>query len=307
MGWECPENGLFECIDFKHYFENPDEKAFLIRVSDEIAGFVLLDKMHLLEPVDWSMGEFFILAKFQGEGIASIVVKEIFKEHPGKWSIAVMPENIKAVKFWRKIICEASHGDYREVFKTKDELRNAENPDPYAMNVFTFDINVRVSNAKDNICIRLSQASDIQRMVEMSYQKRLSYQKAQPQFWKYAGDIAELSQAKWFEELLDSNNYIMLTAACHQKIIGFIIGKLMPAPEVYNPGGLTLMIDDFCVADESAWHSIGSKLVQEIKEIAKKKGAAQVLVVCGVHDEPKCRFLQKMGLTVASEWYVGSI
>ena len=27
-----------------------------------------------------------------------------------------------------------------------------------------------------------------------------------------------------------------------EEVIGFIIGKLMPAPEVYNPGGLTLMI-----------------------------------------------------------------
>lgn len=25
MGWSCPENGIFECIDFKHYFENPKE------------------------------------------------------------------------------------------------------------------------------------------------------------------------------------------------------------------------------------------------------------------------------------------
>lgn len=307
MGWECPESGLFECIDFKHYFENSDEKAFLIKVSYEIAGFVLLDKMHLLEPVDWNMGEFFVLAKFQGKGIASIVAREIFKEHPGKWSIAVMPENIKAVKFWRKIISEASYGDYTEVFKTEDELRNAENPNPYAMNVFTFDTNNKANNAKDDICIRFSQASDIQSIVEMSYQKRLSYEKAQSKFWKYAGDIAELSQAKWFEELLGSNDHIMLTATCHQKIVGFIIGKLMPAPEVYNPGGLTLMIDDFCVADEAEWHSIGSKLVQKIKAIAKLRGAAQVLIVCGSHDGPKCHFLKKMGLTVASEWYVGSI
>ena len=275
MGWECPESGLFECIDFKHYFENSDEKAFLIKVSDEIAGFVLLDTMHLLEPVDWNMGEFFVLAKFQGKGLASIVVKEIFKEHPGKWS--------------------------------EDELRYAENPDPYAMNVFTFDINHQVNSAKDDISICLAQIVDISSMVEMSHQKRRLYEKAQPQFWKYAGDIAELSQAKWFEELLANDNYIMLTAKNNQKIVGFIIGKLMPAPEVYNPGGQTLMIDDFCVADESEWHSIGSKLVQEIKAIAKKKGAAQVLVVCGAHDGPKCRFLKNMGLTVASEWSVGSI
>jgi len=50
MGWECPENGLFECIDFKDYFENPNKKAFLIRVNDEIAGFCLLDKT----PLSWS-------------------------------------------------------------------------------------------------------------------------------------------------------------------------------------------------------------------------------------------------------------
>jgi hypothetical protein len=36
MGWECPEDGLFECIDFKRYFENHDRKAFLIRVDHEI-------------------------------------------------------------------------------------------------------------------------------------------------------------------------------------------------------------------------------------------------------------------------------
>jgi predicted acetyltransferase/RimJ/RimL family protein N-acetyltransferase len=110
MGWECPESGLFECIDFKHYFENSDEKAFLIRIANEIAGFVLLDKMHVIEPVDWNMGEFFVLAKFQGKGVASTVARKIFKEYPGKWSIAVMPENIKALKCWRKIISEASHG-----------------------------------------------------------------------------------------------------------------------------------------------------------------------------------------------------
>ena len=162
-------------------------------------------------------------------------------------------------------------------------------------------------NNLNDMSIRLSQAGDIQSIVEMSYQKRLSYEKAQLQFWKYVGDAAELSQAKWFEELLDHDDHIMLTAESNQKIVGFIIGKSMPAPEVYNPGGLTLMIDDFCVADESEWHSIGSKLIQGIKTIAKTKGVAQILVVCGAHDESKRRFLKRMGLTVASEWYVGSI
>ena len=64
----------------------------------------------------------------------------LFKEHSGKWTVAVMPENIKTVKFWRKTITDVSKGEYVEVFKTEDGLRTTENPDPYAMNVFSFKI-----------------------------------------------------------------------------------------------------------------------------------------------------------------------
>lgn len=146
MGWACPENGLFECIDFKHYLENKNEKAYLIRVNEELAGFVLLDKMQLIQPVDqtpvdWNMGEFFVLAKFQGKGVAKSIALQVFHAHPGKWSVAVMPENIKAVKFWRNIISEVTKGQYSEVFKTEEELKTKENPDPYAMIVFSFDVN----------------------------------------------------------------------------------------------------------------------------------------------------------------------
>ncbi|MDF2964946.1 MAG: hypothetical protein K0Q51_334 [Rickettsiaceae bacterium] len=139
MVWECPEDGMFECIDFKHYFESIEKKAFLVRVGSELAGFVLLDKETLIDKVDWNMGEFFILAKFQGKGIASQVAQEIFKAHPGNWSVAVMPENIKAVRFWRKIIGEVSKGSYTEVFKTAEELKTSENPDPYSMIIFYFE------------------------------------------------------------------------------------------------------------------------------------------------------------------------
>lgn len=142
MGWECPEDGLFECIDFKHYFETPGEKAFMVRVGTEIAGFVLLDKISLLDPVDWNMGEFFILAKFQGKGIARAVARQIFKQHPGRWTVSVMPENIKAVKFWRKMIHEVATGQISEVFKTAKELETPENPDPYAMIIFSFNAEI---------------------------------------------------------------------------------------------------------------------------------------------------------------------
>ncbi|NBO24418.1 MAG: GNAT family N-acetyltransferase, partial [Chlamydiae bacterium] len=116
------------------------------------------------------------------------------------------------------------------------------------------------------------------------------------------------TQRQWFKELLEDKNYVMFTAESDAKeILGFVIGKLMPAPEVYNPGGLTLMIDDFCVNCENLWQSVGTRLIATVKAAAKDKGATQTLVVCGAHDHPKRKFLSEQNLQVASEWFVGGI
>lgn len=158
------------------------------------------------------------------------------------------------------------------------------------------------------ITIRSSTHFDIKALVLLSKAKRLYYEKAQPQFWKYAGSKAEKIQADWFEELLSNKDYVMLTAEdLNHEILGFIIGKLVPAPEVYNPSGLTLMIDDFCVRSEDLWPSVGGKLIEAIKHQSIDKGAAQILVVCGAHDNLKRQFLISQNLSVTSEWFVGSV
>jgi ribosomal protein S18 acetylase RimI-like enzyme len=147
---------------------------------------------------------------------------------------------------------------------------------------------------------------DITSMVELSYQKRKNYEKAQPQFWRYS-ENAEDIQTKWFAELLSRDDYVLLVAKENSNIKGFIIGKLVKAPEVYDPGGLTLMIDDFCVKSEIDWQSVGLELMNDIRLIAKEKGAAQFYVVSGAHDHAKCDFLEKFGLSNAAKWFVGSI
>jgi hypothetical protein len=90
-------------------------------------------------------------------------------------------------------------------------------------------------------------------------------------------------------------------------MLGFIIGKLVLAPEVYDPGGLTLMIDDFCVKDDDSWDSVGAALIDALREASKKTNASQILVVSGHHDSAKCDFLTSVGLSIASRWYVGSL
>lgn len=154
--------------------------------------------------------------------------------------------------------------------------------------------------------IQFSSKDDIEDMVALSYQKRKYYEEAQPQFWKYA-ENAEKVQADWFRELLGRDDHIILSAKNDDDIVvGFIIGRVIPAPEVYNPGGMTLMIDDFCVEDESMWEAIGTPLVESIKEVSLGYNVSQILVVSGDHDDTKNLFLENIGLSVASRWYVGS-
>ena len=142
-------------------------------------------------------------------------------------------------------------------------------------------------------------------IVQLSYQKRRNYEKAQPLFWQYAEGAEEI-QAKWFGELLTRDDHIILVAKSNKEITGFIIGRIVPCPEVYA-AGLTLMIDDFCVASPHLWDTVGSSLVKEIRAIAQTKYVKQIVVVSGHHDDAKRKFLKDIGLNIASEWYVGSL
>jgi len=149
-----------------------------------------------------------------------------------------------------------------------------------------------------------AELGNIPEMVLLSDQKRRSYEGVQPKFWKQAPDANPI-QEEWFATLIQDKNTFMKVAKKGENIVGFIIGQLVRAPAVYNPGGLTLMIDDFCVQHSSHWESVGNELFKALKKEAYAQGAVQTLIVCGAHDEPKRKFLQNLSMNIASEWYVG--
>lgn len=118
--WAFPKDGLYESHDFKKYFQEPNRKAFLVKIDDELAGFVLLNKMGTLPSTEWNMGEFFVLAKFQGKGIAKQIAHQIWEQFNGKWEVSVIPENEKALAFWRKAISDFTNAHYKEEIKEID-------------------------------------------------------------------------------------------------------------------------------------------------------------------------------------------
>jgi predicted acetyltransferase len=116
-GWEIPEDGLYECNDLKRYFQEPDRFPFFIKVNEELAGFALINKVGTDNNVDWNMGEFFIIAKFQRTGIGQHVASNLFDQFPGVWEVAAIPENKRAANFWHKIISLYTQGDFTQSLK----------------------------------------------------------------------------------------------------------------------------------------------------------------------------------------------
>lgn len=105
--WNLPANGLYENFDLKKYFVDEDRKAYLVKVYDEVAGFALLNQATTHETSTWNMGEFYIIAKFQGLGLGQVAAQLVWEENPGAWEVTVIPENQSALKFWQATISKA--------------------------------------------------------------------------------------------------------------------------------------------------------------------------------------------------------
>lgn len=275
----------------KKQFYEAGKHSIVSTLDNKIIGFC---DFGVSRKPHYGLGEIYsiyVLTGYQGMGVGKLLLKQavhhLEQESLVPYIISTLEENHSAQQLYLKM-----------GFYFNDKIMTRVGDRDYPENVYIRGHNLKISPA---------QSADIPSLVKLSYEKRRFYEKEQPQFWKYAGPLAEEKQAEWFQELLLLDDHISLIAQNNNKITGFVIGKIIPAPEVYSPDGLTLMIDDFCVENDSDWALTGGPLINEIKRVGKEKGATQILIVCGEHDIKKKDFLKNINLTVASEWYVGSI
>lgn len=150
---------------------------------------------------------------------------------------------------------------------------------------------------------REAATSDVERMVRLADLKRREYERHAPVFQRPAPNAMEVHRP-WFEKLVEDQD---VGTFVHEdsagEVDGFLTITLGPAPPVYDPGGLSSLVDDFAVSSSDRWRSAGAALLEAGKRWAQDHGAVQVVVVCGPHDEPKREVLQAAGLYVASEWF----
>jgi predicted acetyltransferase len=113
-GWEMPENGLYECNDFKKYWETEHAFPFLVRYDNELAGFVIIDKKGSDATMDFNIAQFFILRKFKRRSLGRAVARQCFDKFCGTWEVMVMPGNEGAYHFWRSVIKAYTANNFTE-------------------------------------------------------------------------------------------------------------------------------------------------------------------------------------------------
>ncbi len=143
-------------------------------------------------------------------------------------------------------------------------------------------------------------------MVRLADRKRRQYAAYQPVFWRLAPS-ARAQHAKFLAGLVDDPDVLSLVATLDEEVRGFVVGRLVPAPPIYDPGGPCLYVDDFVVSREREWSSVGGALLRGVRHLGASRGAVQVVAVSGALDFAKRRLLADADLEVASEWWVAPL
>ncbi|GEP53473.1 GNAT family N-acetyltransferase [Reyranella soli] len=150
--------------------------------------------------------------------------------------------------------------------------------------------------------VRKAETTDIETAVELMERSRRQFQKFQPTFWRKAEKSAAATETFFGRLLTDPDTYF-LVAVEGSRLEGFLIARKFPSSPVFDPGGDTWLIDDFCVAEPRLWLSIGEALLSHATTLIHEHGGVQVVVVSADRDLAKTEMLRRSDLTIASNWW----
>ncbi|MCU6713242.1 GNAT family N-acetyltransferase [Paenibacillus sp. J5C_2022] len=127
-GHELNDHGLYLYKYLDHQWTDEYRHPLLVKVDDELAGFVLLilnvpEKFVKVStsPETNVISDFFILRKFRGRNYGKQVAFQIFNQFPGAWEIRQTRGNIPANRFWNKVIKEYTEGSYNEIILDRED------------------------------------------------------------------------------------------------------------------------------------------------------------------------------------------
>ena len=95
-------DALYAC-DFLAAYRDQDARAAFLFIDDEAAtplGFALAMRD---ASGCWHVEDFFVIAGARRRGHGRVGAEALFATRPGRWTLAVRPENPGALRFWREV------------------------------------------------------------------------------------------------------------------------------------------------------------------------------------------------------------
>jgi ribosomal protein S18 acetylase RimI-like enzyme len=154
--------------------------------------------------------------------------------------------------------------------------------------------------------VRDAQEADLEQIETLAQDRRVRDEKAQPVYFHQAAGARD-KHLLYLRDQMELGKQMMLVHTTFGNIDGFLMANAVTPPPIYDPGGKTLMIDDFVVWVPERWRFIGSSLLDEAERRAKSMGVVQIVAVCGEADDAKKKFLSDEGLSIASSWFTRPI
>ncbi|MBC8451411.1 MAG: GNAT family N-acetyltransferase [Planctomycetes bacterium] len=91
------------------WFRKPGELLpFVIEVDGQAAGFLLVFGRRYAEAmeanIDYYLNDLFVEQDLRGKGIAEAAVELALGRLPGRWALAILPRNTRALAFWSRFL-----------------------------------------------------------------------------------------------------------------------------------------------------------------------------------------------------------
>jgi GNAT superfamily N-acetyltransferase len=152
----------------------------------------------------------------------------------------------------------------------------------------------------------MASAGDAQAMAALVAAKRLMLESFEPVMWR-PSEIAGRITPQFFTHQVAQPQVIARVAEDGGRFLGFAMGVLQDPPPVFAPGGKTLLIDDFAVAEGAEGDAAASALLDAVIGEARARGAVQMIVVAATKDARASRWLEEKKLHVASQWWTRTL
>lgn len=154
------------------------------------------------------------------------------------------------------------------------------------------------------ISIRRATDNDVDSLVRLVAEKRRQLEAFEPVTWR-VGKGANDMTAVFFRHQVGEQNAILLVAEENRHILAFINAVFQDPPPIYDPGGKTVMIDDFVAVAGDQGDRAALALLDAAASEGRSRGAVQVIVVSAAMDERAAGWFRSKKMHVFSSWWTG--